>query len=94
MDYPKFALMGLPLGSGAIESGIRRVINMRLKGNSVFWQSENAESILQLRCQYISKRLDERLVAKRVELSLNGKLDLKWQPIDHPKPDHSLSTSA
>jgi len=94
MDYPKFALMGLPLGSGAIESGIRRVINMRLKGNSVFWQSENAESILQLRCQYISKRLDAGLVAKRVELSLNGKLDWKWQPIDHPKPDHSLSTSA
>ena len=94
MDYPKYALMGLPLGSGAIESGIRRVINMRLKGNSVFWQSENAEAILQLRCQYISKRLDERLVAKRVELSFNGKLDWKWQPIDQPNPDHSLSSSA
>ena len=51
MDYAKFAVMGLPLGSGAIESGIRRVINMRLKSNGMFWLAENAESILQLRCQ-------------------------------------------
>lgn len=73
MDYPKFTLMGIPLGSGAIESGIRRVINMRLKSNGMFWLAEHAESILQLRCHYISKRLDERLVEKRVELSRNGK---------------------
>ena len=55
--------------------------------------AENAESILQLRCHYISKRLDERLIAKREELSRNGKLDWQWEP-STPPPDHSLSTSA
>jgi hypothetical protein len=36
------------LGSGAIESSIRRVINLRLKGNGIFWLEENAEAILAL----------------------------------------------
>ena len=40
---------GLPMGSGAIESAIRRVINLRLKGNSIFWAEENAEGMLQFR---------------------------------------------
>ena len=29
--------------------GIRRVINMRLKGNAMFWKSHHAESMLQVR---------------------------------------------
>jgi hypothetical protein len=93
MDYPTFKLMGIPLGSGAIESGIRRVINMRLKSNGMFWLAEHAESILQLRCHYISKRLEERLVEKRVELSRNGKLDWTLLPREIT-PDHPLNTSA
>jgi hypothetical protein len=93
MGYPKFTLMGIPLGSGAIESGIRRVINMRLKSNGMFWLAEHAESILQLRCNYISKRLDERLVEKRVELSRNGKLDWQLAPRQN-SPAHPLNTSA
>ncbi len=36
MDYATYRRRGLPMGSGAIESAIRRVINLRLKGNSVF----------------------------------------------------------
>jgi hypothetical protein len=32
MDYGSFRRRGLPLGSGAVESAIRRVINLRLKG--------------------------------------------------------------
>jgi hypothetical protein len=50
MDYLEYALMGPPIGSRAIESWIRRVTNMRLKSNGMFWLSDNAESILQLRC--------------------------------------------
>jgi hypothetical protein len=49
LKYPTFRGLGLPLGSGSIESGIRRVINMRLKGNSIFWREEGAEAIMQIR---------------------------------------------
>ena len=33
LDYATYRRRGLPLGSGAIESVIRRVINLRMKGN-------------------------------------------------------------
>ncbi len=39
----------LPIGSGAIESLIRQVVNLRMKGNSKFWLKENAEIMLYLR---------------------------------------------
>ena len=60
LSYPYFKGLGLPLGSGAIESSIRRVINQRLKSNSTFWKVASAESMLQLRSQLLTDRWDER----------------------------------
>lgn len=51
MQYDTFRAEGLPTGSGVIESGVRRIINLRLKGSSISWRLENAEAILYLRCQ-------------------------------------------
>ena len=56
-DPSRLTELGLPLGSGAIESGIRRVINLRLKNNGMFWREKHAEAMLQVRAQIISKRL-------------------------------------
>jgi hypothetical protein len=36
MAYAKLMAMKLPIGSGAIESTVRRVVNLRLKGPVVF----------------------------------------------------------
>src|SRR5499426_2512991 len=35
--YAKLMALKLPIGSGAIESTVRRVVNLRLKGPSIFW---------------------------------------------------------
>jgi uncharacterized protein YprB with RNaseH-like and TPR domain len=51
MQYHTFRAAGLPIGSGVIESGLRRIVNLRLKGASIFWRPENAEEILSRRCQ-------------------------------------------
>lgn len=56
--YVRYKQLGLPCGSGAIESGIRRVINMRLKSNAMFWKSHHAESMLQVRSQVIPDQWD------------------------------------
>jgi DNA polymerase-3 subunit epsilon len=56
MQYQTFRAEGLPIGSGVIESGVRRIVNLRLKGASLFWRPENAEEILYLRCQIKSGR--------------------------------------
>ncbi len=56
MAYPTLKALKLPIGSGAIESAVRRVINLRLKGPCIFWYRENAEKMLMLRSYYKSGR--------------------------------------
>lgn len=56
MNYPDAKAHHLPIGSGAIESAVRRVINLRLKGPCIFWHSENAAKILMLRAYYKAGR--------------------------------------
>jgi hypothetical protein len=56
MAYAKLAAMKLPIGSGAIESTVRRVVNLRLKGASIFWCRASAEAILLLRSYYTAGR--------------------------------------
>lgn len=51
INYRSFKAGKLPIGSGVIESTIRRVVNLRLKGAGMFWIKENAEGLLHLRCQ-------------------------------------------
>jgi hypothetical protein len=56
MDYARIAALKLPIGSGAIESAIRRVVNLRLKGPSIYWQKTSAEAVLLLRSYYKAGR--------------------------------------
>jgi hypothetical protein len=56
MAYAKLTAMKLPIGSGAIESTVRRVVNLRLKGASLFWCRASAEAILLLRSYYKAGR--------------------------------------
>lgn len=50
MRYDILKEKGLPIGSGAVESCIRQVVNMRLKGTGIFWIKKNAEGFLHLNC--------------------------------------------
>ena len=52
LDYPQFRASKLPIGSGAVESLIRQVVNLRLKGSGKFWLLETAEAFLHARCQW------------------------------------------
>ncbi len=56
MRYAQFRGKGIPISSGVIESAVRRIINLRMKGTSIFWLPESAESVLYLRCQSKSGR--------------------------------------
>jgi len=80
LKYPHFRSLGVPIGSGAIESSIRRVINLRLKGNGIFWREPNAEAMLQVRSQVITDRWDERLTKMRLHLAHDGRRDWTWEP--------------
>jgi len=62
MKYAWYKRRRIPIGSGAIESCIRRVVNLRMKGAGIFWLQENAEAFLHLRCQYKAGRWDETVM--------------------------------
>ena len=51
MNYPLYRQLRVPLGSGVIESAVRRVINLRLKGPGIIWEEENVEKMLHMRAQ-------------------------------------------
>jgi hypothetical protein len=59
MQYRAFVARKLPRGSGSVESAIRRIVNMRMKGNGMFWNRENAESMLLVRSYLKAGRFDD-----------------------------------
>jgi hypothetical protein len=54
--YAAVHKLKLPKGSGAMESAIRRVVNLRIQGASIYWLEDSAEAILLLRSFYKSNR--------------------------------------
>lgn len=56
-QYKTFSGNGLPTGSGTVESAIRRVINLRIKGTGLFWKRENAENVILLRSLVLTGKL-------------------------------------
>jgi len=49
IDYQSLKDDNRPCGSGIIESGIRRIINLRFKSPSTFWYPENVEKLIFMR---------------------------------------------
>jgi hypothetical protein len=56
MQYAKNRAKKYPIGSGVIESAIRRVINMRVKSPGSFWKLGCAETVIYLRAQLLYGR--------------------------------------
>jgi len=58
-QYQAFRENGLPTGSGSIESAIRQVINLRIKGSGLFWKRNHAENIILLRSLVLTGKLKQ-----------------------------------
>jgi hypothetical protein len=82
MEYARYRRRGLPSGSGAIESAIRRVVNLRMKGNGMIWEGENAEGMLKLRANVLCNRWDKTFAKVCQSMGSNRRLDWTWSPPD------------
>jgi len=80
LRYGRLRRRGVPLGSGAIESTIRRVINLRLKGNGLYWTEDNAEAVFQLRAAVVSGRWEEVLEHTRGAMAKDRRRQWRWLP--------------
>jgi hypothetical protein len=58
------------------------VINLRMKGNSIFWNEENAEGMLVLRGLVLSRRWKEEFAKISESMACDRRLDWEWQSPD------------
>ena len=78
--YAEFQALGYPIGSGAVESANKLVVEARLKGSGMHWARDNVNPMVALRnivcsdrweetwpqiCQRIRERAKERTAARR-----------------------------
>lgn len=80
----------LPIGSGAIESSIRRIVNLRLKCPTMYWLPDHAEAILHLRAQALTNRWDElmEILRNRVAQSRSRKWKIDPTPMSCKHEDN------
>jgi hypothetical protein len=56
IQYAQFQAQGYPIGSGAVESANKLVVEARLKGSGMHWAPRNVNPMLALRCAACSDR--------------------------------------
>jgi len=59
MNYAALRDRKLPIGSGIVESAVRRVLNLRFKSASTCWRTDHLEPLLYLRAIAKSGRWDD-----------------------------------
>src|SRR5512142_1389561 len=82
LRYDWVGYRGRPLGSGAVESAIRRVINLRRKGNGIYWREENAEAMLVLREAALTGRWQETMERVQAAMAEDRRRDWRWKAPD------------
>ena len=80
LKYDTFKRKRLALGSGAVESAIRRVINLRVKSPSMFWDEDTAEVMIHMRSQLLSNRWDEMMDRIREHSKVSRERVIKLVP--------------
>ena len=84
LRYAYFRQRGVALGSGAIESAIRRVVNLRLKGPGLLWEEANAEGMLAVRAAVLTERWQETFQHVEASMARDRRIDWQWRSPDMP----------
>ena len=82
LRYDWFRYRGCPPGSGAIGSAIRRVINLRLKGNGIYWREGNAEAMVVPRAAALTGRWQETMEKVQEAMARGRRRDWSWEAPD------------
>ena len=96
MQYPHFQALGWPIGSGAVESGNKLVVQARLKGSGMHWAEAHVNSMLAIRNILCSGRWREEWPCIESKLRRLAKQRQRQRYRSHhplPPTSHSPSTS-
>jgi len=78
MKYDRLKAKGLPIGSGAVESAVRRVINLRIKSPGMFWDEHNVEAVMYLRANALSGQWEKMLSSVYKYTRTTRQRNWKW----------------
>ena len=59
IDYAQFKALGLPIGSGMVESACKWLIQQRFKGVGMRWSEDGFNHLLHLRLAWVNARFDD-----------------------------------
>src|SRR6266481_1040710 len=62
MRYVTLETRQLPIGSGQVESAVRRVVNLRFKAPGSFWKEPTVSGLMHLRAAFKAGRWDEVMI--------------------------------
>ena len=58
------------------------MINLRLKGNGIYWREENAEAMLVLRAAALTGRWEETMEKTQAAMARDRRRDWQWEAPD------------
>src|SRR5712692_9949707 len=62
MRYVTLEARKLPIGSGQVESAVRRVVNLRFKAPGSFWREPTVSGLMHLRAAFKARRWDDVMI--------------------------------
>jgi hypothetical protein len=87
MRYGTLEVRKLPIGSGQVESAVRRVVNLRFKAPGSFWTETTVSGLMHLRAAFKAGRWDEIMIGV-----MTGTFHVpSFEPVDNTAPQRSAA---
>ena len=87
MRYVTLETRKLPIGSGQVESAVRRVVNLRFKAPGSFWTATTVSGLMHLRAAFKAGRWDEMMMGV-----MTGTFHVpSFEPVDHAASQRSAA---
>jgi len=87
MRYVTLETRKLPIGSGQVESAVRRVVNLRFKAPGSFWMATTVSGLMHLRGAFKAGRWDEIMIGVITDTFQVP----SFEPVDNALPQQSAA---
>jgi hypothetical protein len=87
MRYVTLEARKLPIGSGQVESAVRRVVNLRFKAPGSFWKEPTVNGLMHLRAAFKAGRWDDIMIGVITDTFQVP----SFEPVDNAVPQQSAA---
>src|SRR5437667_1310397 len=87
MRYVTLEARKIPIGSGQVESAVRRVVNLRFKAPGAFWTETTVSGLMHLRAAFKAGRWNEIMIGVITDTFQVP----SFEPVDNAGPQQSAA---